>query len=339
MKSLKEFRPLMKLVKQDKAKLVLASILIFMSGLAEIFTGYLNGAAVESITNFELKAALIYLGIYFIIELTLDGCIRHFANSLLYKVESALTRKLGFFTYKKALDLPAVAFEQKSSGEIINRITNDADSISFAFGRLLNMFSSLVASTVIIFYVFINSWIIGVEIIILLILLSLVIKKYNPKLKQIHKERKVEQDKFTSLTTESIRGIREIKTLGIKKSLLTDMIDVIKLIYKKSEKEIDIQKEFNIVVRFLKSVLEVGVFITCVILLYYNQISLTFFIAMTYYVYRYMWLIENINNLTQTYQNPASSKRHPSRFESRAGFFASTRDECLSPRVRPLKTA
>src|SRR5574340_1075989 len=26
--------------------------------------------------------------------------------------------------------------------------------------------------------------------------------------------------------------------------------------------------------------------------------------------------------------------RYPSRFESRAGFFASTRDECLSPRVR-----
>ena len=29
-----------------------------------------------------------------------------------------------------------------------------------------------------------------------------------------------------------------------------------------------------------------------------------------------------------------SSKRYPSRIESRAGFFASTRDECLSPRVR-----
>ena len=29
-----------------------------------------------------------------------------------------------------------------------------------------------------------------------------------------------------------------------------------------------------------------------------------------------------------------SSQRYPSRLESRAGFFASTRDECLSPRVR-----
>ena len=32
-----------------------------------------------------------------------------------------------------------------------------------------------------------------------------------------------------------------------------------------------------------------------------------------------------------------SSQRYPSRLESRAGFFASTREECLSPRVRLLR--
>ena len=302
MKSLKEFKPLIRLIGEDRKKLVFASSLIFISGVAEIFTGYLNGAAVDSITNMEVKLALIYLGIYLLIELTLDGCLLHLANSILYKIESSLTRKLGYFTYKKALNLPAVAFEKHSSGEIINRITNDADSLSFAFGRLLNMVSSVVASTIIIFYVFINSWIIGLEIVILVGLLFIIMKIYSPKLKEIHSERKKEQDKFTSLVNESIRGIREIKTLGIKKNLIVDMKDIIKLIYKKSEKEIDIQKEFNIIIRFIKAILEVGVFITCVLLLYYGKISLTFFIAMTYYVYRYIWLIENLNDLTQTYQ-------------------------------------
>ena len=302
MKNLKEFKPLINLIGKDKNKLVFASILIFISGIAEIFTGYLNGAAVEAITNLEVKKALICLGIYFGLELTLDGSVLHFANSILYKLESSLTRKLGFFTYKKALNLPAVAFEKQSSGEVINRITQDADSLSFAFGRLLNMISSLVASSIIIIYVFMNSWIIGVEILVLLGILFIIIRKYNPKLRKAHKGRKKEQDKFTSLVTESIRGIREIKTLGIKSSLINDMKHIIRLIYNKSEEEIDIQKEFNIIVRFFKAVLEVGVFATCVILLYYKQISLTFFIAMTYYVYRYMWLIENINDLTQTYQ-------------------------------------
>lgn len=302
MKNLKEFKPLIRLIKEEKTKLIIASILIFISGIAEIGTGYLNGAAVEAITNLNVKEALMYLGIYLLLSVTFGGYFLFVANSMLYKIESSLTRKLGFFTYKKALNLPAVAYEKQSSGEIINRITNDADSLSFAFGRLLNVVSSLVGSIIIMFYVFANSWVIGLEIIIFVSILFFILKKYNPLLMKAHKDRKKEQDSFTSLTTESIRGIREIKTLGIKNSLIQDMIHIIKNIYQKSTNEIDIQKEFNIRTRLLKSFLEVGVFATCVLLLYYKQISLTFFIAMTYYIYRYMWLIENINDLTQTYQ-------------------------------------
>lgn len=302
MKSLKEFRPLIKLIKEDKKKLIIASIIIFASGICEIFTGYLNGRAVEEITKLNVISSLIYLGIYFILEVTMDGVLLHKANSMLYTIESALTRKLGFYTYKKTLNLPAIAFEKTSSGEMINRITNDADTLSFAFGRILNVISSLVASLIVIVYVFINSWIVGLEILFFVSILFLILKKYNPLLRKIHEERKKEQDKFTSLATESIRGVREIKTLGIKNNLINDIIDIIKDIFNKSKEEIDIQKSFNIKTRFLKSTLEVGVFATCVILLYCKSISLTFFVAMTYYVYRYTWLIENINDLTQTYQ-------------------------------------
>ena len=278
-----------------------------MSGICEVFTGYLNGKVVEEITMLDIKNALIFLGIYFVLEITMDGVVLHYANSILYKEESKLTRKLGFYTYKKALCLPPVAYEKMSSGEIINRITSDADTLSFAFGRLLNMISSLVASIIVIVYVFINSWIIGLEIVGIVSILFLILKKYNPLLKDIHKERRIEQDKFTSLTTESIRGIREIKTLGIKNNLISDMTSIIKDIYNKSSKEIDIQKSFNIKTRLLKSILECSVFATCVILLYYKMISLTFFIAMTYYVYRFTWLMENINDLTQTYQKVSVS--------------------------------
>ena len=302
MKGIKEFRPLIKLLGKEKIRLIIASIIIFMHGIAEIFTGYLNGSAVEAITKMELNRAVVYLLIYLFIELTFDGVFIQIGNSMLYKVESILTRRLGFNAYSKALNLPAVAFEEKSSGEIINRITNDADTLSFAFGRLLNMFSSIIASIIILIYVFINSWIIGLEILLFLGILMIIIRKYTPKMKQIHKERKKEQDKFTALTNESIRGIREIKTLGIKDNLITNMKDIIKLIYKKSEKEIDIEKEFYIVSRFIKSLMEVGTFLLCVILLYHKQISLTFFVAMTYYIYRYMWLIENLTDFMKIYQ-------------------------------------
>ena len=302
MKMLKEVKPLMKLIKEEKGKIIFASVLIFVAGLTEIFYGYLNGQAIEEITKLNLKNALIILGIYFIFDVFVGVVVEVSANAMLRKVESKLTRKLGFNTYVKALNLPAYAYEEKSSGEIINRITNDADSLSFIFGRIINVVSSLVGSLVIIIYVFINSWIIGLELLILIGILYLIMRKYNPMLKAIHKERKEEQDKFTSLVNESVRGIREIKTLGIKNNLINDMKDLIKVIYAKSEKEIDVSRRFDITIRSLKCVLEVLTFVLCAILVYKGQITIGFFIAMTYYVYRYMWLIENVNDLSQNFQ-------------------------------------
>lgn len=307
MKLLKKWIPIIKLIKEDKWKLIVSGILLFLCGLTGIFTGYLNGAAVEAITNSNINLAIMYLIMYFFIGVLIGTLLSGLANSLLLKIESKLTRTLGFNTYKKALNLPAIAFEEMSSGEIINRITNDADSLSFTFGKMINMISSIVTALVILVYVFFNSWIVGLILIVFLIILYFIIKKYTPLLKDAHKERKTTQDSFTSLANESIRGIREIKTLGIKEQLIINAKKSIDDIFKVSKKEIDLETRFNIVISLLKEVLEVGVFIICIILLYYKQITLTFFIAMTYYIYRYMWFIECLNDFTETYQKVSVS--------------------------------
>ncbi len=302
MKNLKEFKPLIKLMKEEKGKLILASAIVVLCGFCEVFTGYLNGKSIECIAEMNLKYALIYIGIYFLLEITTDGILYLKAKSILSKLESILTRKLEFYTYKKAINLPSIAFEKMSSGEIINRITNDADTLSFVFLRLLNMLTMLVTSFVLLIYIFINSWVIGLEIIAVIIILYFVIKKYNPILEKIHKERKKEQDKFISLTNESIRGIREIKTLGVKNNLINNVINIVKILFDKSSKEIDTKRNFDIITGLLKSILECGVLATCIVLLYYNYISLSFLVSMTYYVYRFTNMIEDINELIQTYQ-------------------------------------
>ena len=302
MKNFKEFKPLWNFIKEERIKLILASIFIFISEFAEIANGYLNGASVEAITNMELKRAVSFLVLYLFFRIVFDSIVNTYASSVLQKIESKVTRKLGFNTYKKALDLPSYAYEKTSSGEIINRITNDADTLSFAFGHLLSVISALIGSFVVLIYVFINSWIIGIEITIFMIIFYFITNKYNPKLKEVHKQRKKGQDEFSSLVNESIRGIREIKTLGIKKNLINEMNDIIHTIFDKSKKEVDIWKRYRILSRVLKAFLEVLVFLSCVVLLYYKMTTLTFFIAMTYYVYRFMWLIENINDFSIMYQ-------------------------------------
>ena len=299
--NLKEFIPLWKLIKEEKKKIIISSLLIFLIGILEVFFGYLNGLAVEEITNLHLKRAIIVLGIYFVLD-TIDSIVHTYCTGALEEVESKLTRKLGFETYKKSLNLPAVSYEEKSSGEIINRITNDADTLSFIFGQLLRIITNIVACLVILVFIFYNSWIVGLEICFFLVLLFFTMKKYGPLMKDAHKARKVGQDKFSSLVNESIRGVREIKTLGIKKNLIKDMRNIIKDVYEKSITEIKYRKSYHMTNRLLKSLMEVGVFITCLILLYFKMTTLTFFIAMTYYVYKFMYLIEDLSDFNKSYQ-------------------------------------
>ena len=298
----KEFIPLWNFVKKDKLKIILASIGVFIVEMTCILNGYLNGEAIEAITNNNLKLALIYLLIYLVIGILFDAIIYEFSQSELQKVESKITRKLGFNTYIKALNLPAYAYEKTSSGEIINRINNDADTLSFAFLHILELVSSIIGSILILVYILFNSLIISVEILVFLIILFFILKHYNPLLIKVHKERKEHQDKHTTLITESIRGIREVKTLGIKQELISNSENINKNILNKSFEEIKLHRNSKTIINLLKNFMEVEVFITCAILLYYGRISLSFFIAMTYYVYRYMRLIENINSFMETYQ-------------------------------------
>lgn len=85
MKDLKELKPLWNLIKEEKVKLIIASLLIFLVEIADIFTGYLNGAAVEAITNYHIKEALIFLGIYELINILFSGVISTKANAMLQK--------------------------------------------------------------------------------------------------------------------------------------------------------------------------------------------------------------------------------------------------------------
>lgn len=302
MKNIKEFKPSIDLLKEEKWKFIFYSVLILIIESVSVFSGYLNGAATEAITKLELKKALYYFFLYFLYAAIFRGVISIYANNGLVKMESKLTRKLGFESYTKALNMPAYAYEKMSSGEIINRITNDADSLSFTFRKLVQAVGDFISTIIILIYVFYNSYIIGTEIIVLMFILFIVMKYFNPKMKKAHSDRKKYQDKFTALTNESIRGVREIKTLGVKNNLIEEMKDIIKVLFDKSIVEINYDIKFNIITRILRVLMEVGVFMTCAVLLYYKSITLTFFIAMTYYVYSYMYLMDSLSDLNITYQ-------------------------------------
>ena len=302
MKKLKEFKTILNIAKKYKYKILFCFLGIFISSISYALVGYLNGRALEEITKLNLKNAILFLVIYFFTDV-IGSILERFSFSRLSKVEVKMARVCSYLTYQKVLALPAYAFEEKNSGEFINRITHETETIVNSFDQIFDIISRLITSFVIYIYILLNSYLVALEIIIFIVIFAFVVKYFHPKLEKVNKERKKINDYTVSQVTESIRGIREIKTLGIKNSLFNNLRTLIEKSFKASSKEININFNYDTISLILKSFLEVGSFITCAILLYYNKITLTFFVAITYYIYRYTWIIENITSFTKTYND------------------------------------
>ena len=301
-KSLKELKNIYKLVKEDKGKLVFAFICILISSFLSITNGWLHGEIIEAIVALNIKMALFFLGTYFIVSVFFNNILDNIGVRIASKIESNLSRKLSIMVYKKTLNLPAYAFEEKSSGELINRITTDTETLSNMFNNIIQVLINTLGCIFILIYIFFNSWVVGVEIIVFVSIIFLITKLFNPKIKQINKELKKKKDEFTALSTESIRGIREIKTLGIKDYLTKEISELRELIFNKDVEDINLHRNYSMLMWTIKHTLECLVFATCLIEIYYGRSSIGFFMAMTWYVYKFTWLIDNLTSMNRMYQ-------------------------------------
>ena len=280
---------------------IIGAIIIFIANLTGITTGYLNGRAIESTVNGLFKDAIICLLIYFAIEITTE-ILCQIIFYILNKDQIRISRKIGFDTYKKALKLPAYAYEELSSGEVINRITTDTGTVVGSVEPLISCVSRIISAVIILVYIFFNSWILGLEILIFLLIYGVVVRYFTNILKPYSKKTQKCNDELLSVANESIHGIREIKTLGIFKNLCDNVTNIIMKMIDSSFKEYNVSTKYDIICTALSITIECMVFITCVILVIYKQISITFFIAMTYYIYRYTYLINMIHGLSKTYE-------------------------------------
>ena len=121
-------------------------------------------------------------------------------------------------------------------------------------------------------------------------------------IKESQKEITAEKDKTVAEVNETIRGIREIRALGVRKKVNEIVKKIINITFIKSKKQMVDEENYNAAAFSLSNGLEVIVFITCIILIATGKSDIGFFMAMTYYIYRFTFLVEWVMNLTSSYQ-------------------------------------
>ena len=291
-----------KYFKDEKRLFIKSFFLLLATALVGTLYGYLIGLAMDKASNNSFAVAIAILFSIFIINLIDNLIFDRYGKIYMEKCANNMMEKIGIAVYEKVGMLPARAFEEKSSGEFINRITSDSSTISDSFRQVLRIAISLFTSLIVFIYICFNSILVAFEVIIYLVLFYHLSNKYLPSIKEDQKEINKQKDEAVANVSENIRGIREIRALGIRKSMNNNFKNLVRNTYFKINKQMITEKNYNTWVYNLNTILEFVIFATCILLIINETGTFAFFMAMTYYVYRFMNTIEIMTNLSSSYQ-------------------------------------
>ena len=286
----------------QKKLFIKSFVFLFTTSMTGTLYGYLIGLAIDKarISSFGLAVAVLLL--IYIINFVDSLIFDRYGRIYMERCANNIMEKIGCAVYEKVGLLPARAFEEKSSGEFINRITNDSSTIADSFRQILRITISLLTCAIVFVYICFNSWIVALEVIIYLVLFYIISHKYLPSIKEKQKEINKEKDRAVAEVSESVRGIREIRALGIRKSMNDNFKNIVRNIYFKINKQMITERNYNAWIYILNCTLEFIIFTTCILLIINKTGSFAFFMAMTYYVYRFMNTIELMMNLSTSIQ-------------------------------------
>ena len=286
----------------QKKLFIKSFVFLFTTSMTGTLYGYLIGLAIDKarISSFGLAVAVLLL--IYIINFVDSLIFDRYGRIYMERCANNIMEKIGCAVYEKVGLLPARAFEEKSSGEFINRITSDSSTIADSFRQILRITISLLTCAIVFVYICFNSWIVALEVIIYLVLFYIISHKYLPSIKEKQKEINKEKDRAVAEVSESVRGIREIRALGIRKSMNDNFKNIVRNIYFKINKQMITERNYNAWIYILNCTLEFIIFTTCILLIINGNGSFAFFMAMTYYVYRFMNTIELMMNLSTSVQ-------------------------------------
>ena len=219
MKKLKNFKILLYYLRDDKFKILIYIFLVLMTYLPSLLAAFLWGRAVELMlaNNFQgflltfFLWVLIFILCYSVLQIPRDKLYNYFEIKFMKNVSNDL--------YHKINNLPSIAFEDIGVGEFVNRLYNDTDRIMSLLNSLIKLVCKSFVVIIVLGLSFYISWILGLEILLFAVSMAIISWKYFPKIKETQEKIKKESDNYVKTITENITGIREIKSLGIKKNM------------------------------------------------------------------------------------------------------------------------
>lgn len=179
-----------------------------------IFSPIINAKLLTSLTNFNLNEAYKYTFIFFAISI-LSVLINKLAIKLLGKIHEKLLYDIRYDIIQRLFKLKMKNFDEIPSGKFQERIKNDPEGIFSVFSVVQYNIFNIITEVFMLAYVMYLNIIIGLICILGIIIIYFYEKYAYEKFEKLEEESKIQREKSGTILNEILRGIRDIKLLGI----------------------------------------------------------------------------------------------------------------------------
>ena len=301
MKKFSTFKILFHYLKDEKLKMFIYILLVLFTYIPSLVTAYFWGIALEALISKNFNEFVLYLTIWEGIYIFFYTILQIPRDTLYNYLEIKFTKNVSKDLYKKIDMLPAKAFEEIGVGEFINRLYTDPDRIMELLQKLIRLVCKALVVVFVLIVSFKISLLLGCEILIFGFIMGFISFKFFPKIKKTQESIKKESDNYVKVATENITGIREIKSLGIKKNIENNIFNILDNLFSHNKKI----KKYEVIYYSLNNltyfILQFIILFTAGYYTVTGKIAYSLFIVLETYIWRIDEVVESISDFGVNY--------------------------------------
>ena len=225
---------------------------------------------------------------------------------------SVITQRVGTRMYADSvahtLDLPYSVFEDQRSGEVLQKLQKARqDSQTLITSAINTLFLSLVGMTFVIVYAFFVHWAIGLMYTLIIPVLGITGYIISRRIKAVQKRIVTQTAALAGSTTETLRNVELVKSLGLEQQEITRLNDANDKILELELEKVRMVRMLSFIQGTIINAMRAGLLLLMLFLIMNGTITIGEFFTLFVYSFFVFSPLGELGNLTAQYQEARAS--------------------------------
>src|SRR6185295_5567623 len=220
---------------------------------------------------------------------------------------NVITQRLGAQMYsdgiRHSLELPYAVFEDQRSGETLGKLQKARSDTEKFLNVIINvLYLSLVGIVFVTIFAYLVHWLVAVVYLLTIPVLLTLIWTLSSKIKRVQKEIFTETAALAGATTESLRNIELVKSLGLAGQEISRLNATTEKILHLELKKVRYLRSLSFIQGTCVNALRTGILGMMLYLVFLRQIQFGQFVQMWFYSFFIFGPIQEMGNVISTYR-------------------------------------